>query len=74
MPKHTWTRKQKIAAIIVAVVVTIVLMIVIPIFNKLVDDYFTGSSYDEAPSDLIFSYTPESEYTSDELGRIRTTI
>lgn len=66
MPKHVWTKKQKIATIIVAVVVSIALMIVIPKVNKLVDDYFTGSSCDEAPSDLIFSYTPESEYTSDE--------
>ena len=66
MPKHTWTKNQKIGAIIVAIIATIVLMIVIPIVNKLMDDYLTGSSYDEAPSDLIFSYSPESDVTSNE--------
>ena len=65
MPKHTWTKKQKIGAVIFAVIATILLMIVIPIANKLMDDYLTGSSYDEAPSDLIFSYDPDAELTSD---------
>ena len=66
MPKHMWTKKQKTAAIITAIIATIVLMFVIPIVNKLMDDYFTGESYDEAPSDLIFTGNTESEYTSDE--------
>ena len=66
MPKHTWTKKQKIGAIIAAIIATILLMIVIPIVNKLMDDYLTGSSYDEAPSDLIFSYTLESDVTTNE--------
>ena len=66
LPKHTWSKKQKFGAIIAAIIATILLMIVIPIVNKLMDDYFDGNSYDEAPSDLIFSYTPESEVTSNE--------
>ena len=61
MPKHVWTKNQKLAAVIIAVIVTIALMFVIPIVNKLMDDYFTGESYDEAPSDLIFSGNTESE-------------
>lgn len=65
LPRHVWTKNQKIAAIVIAIVATFVLMIVIPIFNKLMDDYFTGSSYDEAPSDLIFTGNTESEATSD---------
>ena len=66
MPTHTWTKKQKIGALIVAVIATIMLMIVIPIANKLMDDYLTGSSYDEAPSDLIFTGNTESESSSGE--------
>lgn len=66
MPTHTWTKKQKIGAVIVAVIATIMLMIVIPIANKLMDDYLTGSSYDEAPSDLIFTGNTESESSSGE--------
>ena len=65
MPKHTWTKKQKIGAIIAAIIATILLMIVIPIVNKLMDDYLTGSSYDEAPSDLIFSYDLDDVLKSD---------
>lgn len=65
MPRHLWSKKQKIAVIILGIIVTFILMIVLPIFNKLMDDYFTGSSYDEAPSDLIFSYDPEDISTSD---------
>lgn len=61
MPKHIWTKKQKIAAIILAVIVTLILWFVIPIFNAFLDGKFATSSYDEAPSDLIFSYTLESE-------------
>lgn len=66
MPKHIWTKNQKIAAIILAVIVTIVLWFVIPIFNAFLDGKFATSSYDEAPSDLIFSYTYETEDTSSE--------
>lgn len=66
MPKHIWTKKQKIAAIIFAVIVTIILWFVIPIFNAFLDGMFATSSYDEAPSDLIFSYTLKSEVTSSE--------
>ena len=66
LPKHTWTKKQKIGAVIVSVIITIILMIVIPIFNKFMDDYFTGSSYDEAPSELIFTGNTESEPAPDE--------
>lgn len=67
MPKHTWTKKQKIAAIIFAVIVTIILWFVIPIFNAYLDGKFATSSYDEAPSDLIFSYTLESGEASSEM-------
>lgn len=66
MPKHTWTKKQKIAAIIFAVIVTIILWFVIPIFNAYLDGKFGDGSYDEVPSDLIFSYTYETENTSSE--------
>ena len=66
MPMHTWTKKQKIGAVIVAIIATIAIMIVIPIVNKLMDDYLTGSSYDEAPSDLIFSGNAESDVTTNE--------
>ncbi len=66
IPKHIWTKKQKIAAIIFAVIVTIILWFVIPIFNAFLDGKFATSSYDEAPSDLIFSYTYETEDTSSE--------
>lgn len=63
IPKHTWTKNQKIAAIILAVIVTIALMIVIPIVNQLIDGYFMAESQEEVPSDLIFSYTSETEHT-----------
>lgn len=66
MPKHIWTKNQKIAAIILAVIVTIVLWFVIPIFNAFLDGKFATSSYDEAPSDMIFSYTYETEDTPSE--------
>lgn len=66
MPKHTWTKNQKIATIIAAIIATIVLMFVIPIVNKLMDDYLEGGSYDDTPSELIFSYDAENEFTSDE--------
>lgn len=66
MPKHIWTKKQKIAVIIFAVIVTIVLWFVIPIFNEFLNGRFATSSYDEAPPDLIFSYTYETEDTSSE--------
>lgn len=66
MPKHIWTKNQKIAAIILAVIVTLILWFVIPIFNEFLNGRFATSSYDEAPSDLIFSYTYETEDTSSE--------
>lgn len=66
MPRHVWTKKQKIATIIAAIIATIVLMFVIPIVNKLMDDYLAGGSYDDTPSELVFSGNTESEYTSDE--------
>ena len=65
-PKHMWTRNQKIAAVIIAIIATFTLMFVIPIVNKLMDDYFTGESYDEVPSDLIFSGNAESDVTTNE--------
>lgn len=65
MPKHVWSKRQKIAVIIAGIIITFVLMFVIPIFNKLMDDYITGSSYDEVPSDLIFSYDPDDLESSD---------
>lgn len=60
-PLHTWTKRQKTAAVVFAVIATIAVLIVIPIVNKLVDDYLTGESYDEAPPDLIFSYDNENQ-------------
>lgn len=60
VPKHTWSKKQKIATIIVAIIATFVLMFVIPIANKLMDDYLAGGSYDDTPSELVFSGNTES--------------
>lgn len=61
MPTHSWSKNQKIAAVILAVVVTIALMIVIPIVNQLIDGYFLAESQEEIPSDWIFSYNSEAE-------------
>ena len=66
MQRHSWTKNQKIAAIVLAVVVTIALMIVIPIVNQLIDGYFMVESQEEVPSDMIFSYTSETEHTPSE--------
>lgn len=69
VPLHVWTKKQKTAAVIVSIFVTIALMIVIPIVNKLIDDWFAGGSYDDTPSDMIFSYNSEAEQQPEETAQ-----
>ncbi|MDE7363087.1 MAG: hypothetical protein K2N38_14275 [Oscillospiraceae bacterium] len=60
MPRHTWTKKQKTAAVIAAVAITALVCFIIPIVSEYLDNFEEmNSSYDEAPSDLIFSYTYE---------------
>lgn len=66
MPRHTWTRNQKIAAVILAIFVTIALMIVIPIVNQLIDGYFMAESTEEVPSEWIFEYSSETEHLPSE--------
>lgn len=61
VPRHTWTKKQKIAAVIFSIVATALICIVIPLITAYLDSEAEMSSYDEAPSDLIFSYTYEAD-------------
>lgn len=62
MPRHTWTKKQKTAAVIAAVVITALICFIIPLVSEYLDNFEElNSSYDEAPSDLIFSYTEEAD-------------
>lgn len=67
-PRHTWTKPQKIAAVIIAVAITVVVCIVVPLLTAYFNSFEEmNSSYDEAPSDLIFSYSPtETEHTPSE--------
>ncbi|MCM1275020.1 MAG: hypothetical protein NC299_06580 [Lachnospiraceae bacterium] len=58
--RHSWTRGQKIGAVIAAVVVTVLLCIVIPLLSAYLESYEEmNSSYDEVPPELIFSYTTD---------------
>ncbi|MBD5130496.1 MAG: hypothetical protein HDT43_11355 [Ruminococcaceae bacterium] len=66
-PRHSWTTKQKIGTVIAAVVITILACIVIPLFLAYLESYEDiNSSYDEVPSELIFSYTTETEHIPSE--------
>ena len=66
-PRHSWTNKQKIGAVIAAIVVTILACIVIPLFLAYLESYEeVNSSYDEVPPELIFSYTTETEHIPSE--------
>ena len=61
VPAHKWTERQKIVVIIVAAVMTVFVFIVIPI----IEGYYEMrkreefSSYENVPTDEIFSYTLE---------------
>ncbi len=62
VPAHKWTKKQKIVVIIIAAVVTVLVCIVIPILQSYYEmrkkEEF--SSFENVPTDEIFSYTAES--------------
>lgn len=67
VPLHTWTKKQKTAAMIAAVVITALICFIIPIVSEYLNNFEEmNSSYDEAPSDQIFSYTEPESDASDE--------
>lgn len=67
MPRHTWTKKQKTAAVIAAVAITALVCFIIPIVSEYLDNFEEmNSSYDEAPPDLIFSYSFETEHIPSE--------
>lgn len=61
VPRHTWTKKQKIATVIIAAILTVAVCIVIPIL----DSYYqmrreeNFESYENVATDEIFRYTYE---------------
>lgn len=61
VPTHKWTKKQKIIVVIVAAVMTVLVCIVVPLLESYYDmrkrEEF--SSYENVPTDEIFSYTSE---------------
>lgn len=64
VPQHSWTKKQKIAAVVLAIVTTIMVCIVIPLFLAYLNSADEmNSSYDEAPIELTPSYTAGTEHT-----------
>lgn len=64
VPRHSWTRAQKVAAVIIAITATALICIVVPLLTAYLNSLDEiNSSYDEAPSDLIFSYASETEHT-----------
>lgn len=66
-PQHSWTKKQKIGAVIAAIIITVLICIIIPLFLAYLESYEEiNSSYDEAPPELIFSFTTETEHIPSE--------
>ena len=61
VPTHKWTKKQKVVVIIAAAVMTVLVCIVVPILEGYYDmrkkEEF--SSFENVPTDEIFSYTLE---------------
>lgn len=57
-PRHSWTKPQKLAAVIFAVVATALVCIIIPLLTAYFNSFEEmNSSYEEIPDDWIFSYT-----------------
>lgn len=59
--KHVWSKKQKVAVIIIAVIVTFAISFIIPILEKYFDmlEDESGYSYEVPETDEIFRYTYE---------------
>jgi len=68
VPRHTWSKKQKIIVVVSAVVIVAMLTIVIPLLQKYFDmeEELRNYSYDEVATDEIFSYTYEVETVQTE--------
>lgn len=57
-PRHSWTKPQKLAAVVFAVAATALVCIVIPLLTAYFNSFDEmNSSYEEIPDDWIFSYT-----------------
>lgn len=61
VPVHKWTKKQKIVVVVIAAVLTVLVCIVVPILEEYYEmrkrEEF--SSFENVPTDEIFSYTLE---------------
>lgn len=70
VPTHKWTKKQKIVVIIIAAVMTVLVCIVVPILESYYEmrkrEEF--SSFENVPTDEIFSYTLEVGSETDSSG------
>lgn len=68
VPRHGWTKAQKIIVIVAAIIVTFAVSFIIPIVEKYFDmlEDESGYSYEVPETDEIFSYTYDAEDTESD--------
>lgn len=63
VPSHRWSKKQKIIVVVAAVIISLMAVLVIPIIDSYLEmrEHEGYESFENVPTDELFSYTIEAE-------------